>query len=494
MARLAKNSASGAIYLIAQIIASFIVTPVIVHALGNAAYGAWEVALAIVSYVSLLELGFGQATLRGIALGLGRNDHKLIRETVSSAFAALTAMGLLGLGALLVASPWAVQILGTEQHPEIPSLLLVLIAAVLVLLQFLITALASIAGGMQEFVRLNLTRTLLLVTRAVVTLWTLHAGFGLRALAWIAIAFAALEILLLAYLFRVTLRQWLSVDYCSLEPVRLLAAFGLKSSLMQSASTVVRSIAPIAITQVIGPASIVYYSLANRLVEYGLSFTVSLGTPLMATYAEAAGANSGTLSVRWIETTRLLQFFSLGIPVGLFWFGPPFIGLWMGEDYEAGSELPMQILSVGLLAQGIATNCARVVTSQNEHGRLAAYAMSLALVVLPLAWSLTWKWGIAGTAVALCSYSCCLALIEARLAYRLLQLSAWQGLRQTSFTYVFALPALAAASWLSVSVGADHTYAKWIAGVMLSGAAYTVTCWFSAWTPRDRKRLLQLMQ
>ena len=494
MARLAINSLSGAIFLAIQIVVSFVLTPIIVHQLGNAAYGAWEVTIAVVSYVSLLELGFGQATLRGIALGRGQGDLARIQATVSSSFAALVVMGLVGGTALLIASPWGSRILGTESHPEIPGTMLLVAAAFMALLQFTITPLAGLAAGIQEYAKLNSVRTVLLILRSASVVWVLRAGGGLVGFAWTTIAFSALQVVLLCAIFRKPLRDWFRIGQISLASVKSLAAFGMKSSVLQSASTAVRSFVPLLISHAVGPASVVYYSLANRLAEYGLALTVSLGTPLMATYAEASGTGLDSLKDKWIQTTRILQFFSLGIPCGLFFFGSPFIGLWMGSSFAEGSYWPMMILSLGLLAQGLATNCSRLITSQDRHGRLATLAAGLAILVLPVTWAAAMTFGITGAASGLAFYLLGLAASEIFLGYRVIEVRPMEGFKQTTARYVVPLGGLALASFACIYFGAGTSYATWIAGVLVSGGVYLLLAWLIAWTHEDRKKLLRLIK
>ena len=78
-----------------SVIASFLITPITVHTLGDARYGAWSLVAELIGYYGLLDLGIRGAVTYYVARYSARNQDEDIKETVSSAFWLLSACGAL---------------------------------------------------------------------------------------------------------------------------------------------------------------------------------------------------------------------------------------------------------------------------------------------------------------------------------------------------------------------------------------------------------------
>lgn len=90
-------------------LASIVVTPLLLHHLGESAYGVWALALSIAGYLEILELGLGSACTRLIAEDAGKRPEE-VSETLSTGFLVLSVAGLItlavGLGIAFGAPYW----------------------------------------------------------------------------------------------------------------------------------------------------------------------------------------------------------------------------------------------------------------------------------------------------------------------------------------------------------------------------------------------------
>ena len=70
---------------IANMAVGFFLSPFILHRLGNVAYGVWVLAVSVVAYLGLLDLGMQSSVLRFVSKGHTRQDHQGASDAVSAA-------------------------------------------------------------------------------------------------------------------------------------------------------------------------------------------------------------------------------------------------------------------------------------------------------------------------------------------------------------------------------------------------------------------------
>ena len=63
----------------------FFLSPFILHSLGTLAYGVWVLAISVVSYLGLLDLGMQSSVLRFVSKGHTKKDHQSASDAISAA-------------------------------------------------------------------------------------------------------------------------------------------------------------------------------------------------------------------------------------------------------------------------------------------------------------------------------------------------------------------------------------------------------------------------
>ena len=76
---------------------AFVLSPYLVHTLGDTQYGIWTLLSALTGYMLVLDLGISSAIVKYVAQFKAQDDTKSVNELVSSAFAVyiVISMGLL---------------------------------------------------------------------------------------------------------------------------------------------------------------------------------------------------------------------------------------------------------------------------------------------------------------------------------------------------------------------------------------------------------------
>jgi hypothetical protein len=96
----ARNLTSGWFALALQVAVAFLLTPFIIAKLGLATYGIWSLAIGVIRYLGLIDLGIRGSVGRYINHYLARNELVALDEVVSTSLAVLNnLLGLVALGA-----------------------------------------------------------------------------------------------------------------------------------------------------------------------------------------------------------------------------------------------------------------------------------------------------------------------------------------------------------------------------------------------------------
>src|SRR5579862_7633419 len=103
---LARNTMFNLVGQIAPLLIAVFTVPYVIHHLGPDRYGLYSLALIVVGYFALFNLGIGPATTKYVAEILGKGEIDKLPEQVWTAVASQTCLGLAGGILLAAASPF----------------------------------------------------------------------------------------------------------------------------------------------------------------------------------------------------------------------------------------------------------------------------------------------------------------------------------------------------------------------------------------------------
>ena len=487
------NSASGGLMLLVSIVLSFIMSPFLVHQLGNAGYGFWELILGLVGYLGILDAGVGPAVLRFVAVAHGSGDRAALSKTLNAGFASFLLAGVVGACVILMTAIRPAWLFGEVPVDLADARIAIMLAAMIFLLTFCRATFSASLMGLQYHRIVNVVRMSSAIVGAVLVYEGLPRAqpHALVALACIALFGIVVELSVFSFmLLRYVDRHDVNPLRARWQDVRQLLTFGVKSAGLMTSSSLIRQGILFVLSHTIGAAAVTFYTLAGRLVEYSQQLTGTVGFPLTAYFATTFGSG-GVEGARgaWLGTTRVIQFVQAGVAMGVVWLGLPFLSLWMGPEYARQGGPVFYFLCGGLFVQVFSANANRLLVSLNLHGRAAVASVVVAAICVLVAVVVTPRFGLGGAASAVALFMSVTAAIEVVLAARALGLSPLGQVRTTLARY--APPVVAGSlvlAWLA-RVWPIRNYGGIPVHALASGLAYVGVAWFSALRPDERRRL-----
>ncbi|MCA9455869.1 MAG: oligosaccharide flippase family protein [Nitrospiraceae bacterium] len=379
---------------------NFVLSPFIVHSLGDESYGIWVLLGSIVGYLGLLDLGVRGAVTRYIAKFHAQESHLEATRVASSA---LVVFVLVGFVAIAVAGVLAIVIDRVFQIP--PEL--VAVARVVLILGGVNMAISMISGvyggvvaGLQRFDIANLFEIAIGVVRVILVVLALKTGYGLIALALIQLGVSGLRGFASFVLSR-RLYPQLRVCFkeCHRSHVTMIFSFSVSVLLLQASGTIILFTDSIVIGSFLPLSMVTLFAIASNLTEYARAPVSGISQTLTPSASALEAENEGDELERiLLVSARIATLIVLPIVVTFIFRGEAFIGLWMGEEYAKPSGEILWILSLALwFAIGYQVVVATMMGISKHAGLVPAFIIE---AVCNIGLSLYWlqSYGIVGVA------------------------------------------------------------------------------------------------
>lgn len=471
-------------------VVSFLLSPYVVHSLGNDAYGIWVLISSLVGYLGLLDLGVRGAVTKFVATHHAAANHAAASRIASAAF---VVFGLAGIVAIVVSALIARFGLGLfEVSPEYADVA----GPVLVLggVTIAITIVGGVFGGIvvarQRFDLVNSSAVAITFLRAIAVVITLEAGGGLFELAVVQLGVSVLQslvsILLSRYVYpelHVRPTRFASVD------LRIILSFGLYSTLLNLASTLVLYSDTLIIGAYLPVALITFYAIATNLIDYTRNLVSGISTTITPLTSALAGAQEmGRVTEAMITGGRYATLVCLPIAITFLLRGHSFIGLWMGPEYAGPAGDVLVVLTLGLLSSSPLQICTATMIGINRHAKMVPAFLAEAVVNVVLSIALIPHYGILGVALGTLVPRLAIALgFGPWYARRVVGVRISSFLGRTLLRPALSMIPFALASWLIERGWPASNLLEFFSQVALAMPAALVGVWFVFFSEEERR-------
>jgi O-antigen/teichoic acid export membrane protein len=356
-----------------NILISFLSVPLTVHYLGAERYGVWLTISSLITWMSMTDFGLaGNALVNVLAEASGREDRQGAQQYSASAFWALT-------GISAVAG--------------------VLCLATFFVLNFPLSMQNSIYSAYQDGFLANIwgigTNSASLL--ALVFVSRTHGGLPQLVLA-LSGTRAFIAVINYVYMFR--RYDWLLPvpSAVRLQCVKRLFSLGGKYLVTQLASLGIYQSQPIIITQMLGPAKVVIFVVAYKIIALPMDLCFMATQPFISAFGEARARHDW----KWIRgayknATRASLAFGLPTLLVVALTAKPVIRIWAGAIAVPSVSLICwlsiySLIGIWLMAAG------QMMIGLERVNPLAISLVLCALGVIVSGIALSPHWGLTGIA------------------------------------------------------------------------------------------------
>ena len=382
------------------VITSLLLSPYIVHTLGDVTYGAWVLLGSMVGYLGLLDLGARGAVTRYVATYHAARRHE---DAGSIASTALILFGAMGLVAIAASGVLALLVNHAFQVPaELAGVtrIALVISGVTLAVSLVSGVFGGIVVGMQRFDLLNALNVVVTLGQAGAVVLVLQEGGGLVAISLVQ---------LITAIVRGAVSAWLS---CRLYPelalrirgwsrihLRTIFAFGLSATAIHAAGAIINYTDALVIGAFLPVSMITFFAIASTMTDQVRSVIAGISQTLTPMVGALEGRRQADdVGTVLLQGARFATLAVLPIVITLEIRGASFIGIWMGPDYAAPVGAVLIVLAIAIWPYAGFQVVTATMIGVNRHRGLIPVFVGEALVNLALSIVLIQRFGIVGVA------------------------------------------------------------------------------------------------
>jgi O-antigen/teichoic acid export membrane protein len=380
-----KNVGSTWFSLGCDVLVGLLLSPIILHWLGDAAFGIWVLIFSVTGYYGLFDLGIRSSVVRYVSKYTATNDIEDLAKIVNTA---LFTYGCLGAASLVLTGILSFYVdhifkIPPELHAQARWLLVIVGTAVG--LGFPLGVVGGYLDGLQRFYVNNWANICGDFARLGLILFAIHKGRGLLTIAAITVG-APLCISMMKALVAYRLRPVpLGYRYVDRASLRTIINYSSTTLIIMVATQLKFKSDNVVIATMISAAAVTYFSIGSRIVNYGQQVVMALAQNFLpiASQSEATG-NMDRLRKVFVAGNRFCAFTALPITAVLICLGQSIIEVWVGKKYVATSYPILVILLCSATLMWCQAASGRVLFGISKHRTWAYVTLSEGIVNLLL--------------------------------------------------------------------------------------------------------------
>lgn len=360
------------ITMAANIVVSLVYTPILTGSLGQQQYGLYSIGQSIVGYLSLSELGFGNAIVRYITkYRVEGNKHKI--SALYSFFIRIYSMMagfilIVGLAIAFLSNRIFTVSTGARGYRELRIIIIIMVINLAI--SFALTPFSAIITSYERFSFIKLSNLVYILLKPLVMIPLLLFGYKAIALSVVTLILNfLLQIANVVYVHQI-LKIKISYHNVGIES-------GIIKEILQYAfyiflTTVVSQLNDNSDKTILGiisgEAAVSVYSIGYLINTYMQSISMGIaGVQFPRTIRLVAEAKSmKELSDRMIKIGRLQLYMGVLVASGFICFGKEFIDLWVGKDYALAFYIALAI-SLPSMIPNIQTTPVDIIQAMNKN-------------------------------------------------------------------------------------------------------------------------------
>ena len=394
-----KNVSSSWFGLGVNILVGIFLSPVILHHLGDTAYGIWILIFSVTGYYGLFDLGIRSSVVRYVSTYTATNDQEGLAKLINTSLATYAAIGAVAVVVTLGCSLFVDRIFRIPADFLPTARLLFLMVGTAVALGFPTGVFGGILEGLQRFYFVNLTNVVSTLLRAALIVFVLQRGYGLLTVALITVVLPLISSMARAVIALRVLPLRFGWRYVDRSAFREIANYSAVSFILMIGYKLRYKTDEVVIGTFLSVTAITYFSIGDRLLDYAAEVVGSLAQIFvpMAGQSHAKG-DANRLRTIWIAGNRACALIIFPITALLMILGKSIITAWVGAKYVAQSYPVLLVLALPMmftLAQGAST---RILYGMAKHRPLAFVTLMESIANLILSIVLIRPFGIIGDA------------------------------------------------------------------------------------------------
>jgi O-antigen/teichoic acid export membrane protein len=465
-------------------------TPYMLRMMGQSEYGLYSLVASVIAYLTILDLGFGNAVVRYTAKyraeGKTREQYTLF-GMLMMVYVAISLMSIVG-GWVLYENTDALfsRTMTAEELSKAQTMIVILVFNLVITFPF--SLFGSIITAYEDFVFARLVQIVRIVLSTVTMVVLLHAGYRAIGMVIVTTVFNVLSLfanfLYARYRIRVKIK-FARIDWRLFREISTYSFWIFLNAIMDR---IYWGTGQFILGAVSGTVAVAVYSVAITIQQMYMSFSTAISGVFLprVTAMVAKKAGDRDISDLFIRTGRIQYIVLAFILTSFAVFGRQFIALWAGPEY--GESYIVALLFLIPLTIPLIQNLGiSILQARNCMKFRSLMFVVIALLSVGISIPLGKLYGAIGAA-----YGTAAALVLGQILIMNIYYHRRQGIDIPAFWHsIFRMSfcplAVGVATWLSVEHFQLDTVPKLALGIMIFSIVYLTLFWFMSMNSDERE-------
>ncbi|MGN1410889.1 MAG: lipopolysaccharide biosynthesis protein [Oscillospiraceae bacterium] len=385
-----------------QILSGLIYTPIMLRLLGQSEYGLYQLVYSVVSYLSLLSLGFGSSYIRFYSRYKADNDENGISKLNGMFMIIFSIISLISIlcGSVLVINIESIFSTGLTPD-EVPTARILMILMVINLaMTFPNSVFNNYVTAHEQFIFQKLLTVLQNLLNPFITLPLLIMGYGSIAMVSVTtfLTFAKL-IADMIFCFK-KLHMKFSFKNFDFKLLKHMFVFTFFIFLNQIIDQINWSVDKFLLGRFAGTVAVAIYGVAGQLNSMYLNFSTAISNVFVPKVNKivAETDDNNLLTELFIKIGRIQSILLFLIITGYIFFGQSFIGFWAGDGYETSYKIGL-FLMIPVTVPLIQNLGIEIQRAKNKHQIRSIVYLFICIANIFISIPCIKAWGASGAAL-----------------------------------------------------------------------------------------------
>jgi O-antigen/teichoic acid export membrane protein len=352
--------------------AVFVMTPIIVRALGDDTYGFWVLIMSLFGHYALLDFGLSFSLSHFFARAIGRDEAGETEQLVNTSLSLFYRAGAIA-AALTLVAVFLVPVFVDDPARLTLARSIILIYGAYIAIGFPVRVFRSYLKSHLRYDLLAFSSSIQIIGGNLTIFYFIGKGHGLLTLATINAIAGCVEYALIVFFAIRSLRhvRFRRALVCR-ESKREILRYSSAAFVSQLGNNLRDKLDPIIIGSFVSVSAVTLYSIGMRFPIF-LSDVIGavLGGQLLSIFSQIHGRkNNSSLEESFLGASRISTVAGVFGGVSLIFYGRAFIERWVGPGYHVSYEI-MAILTIPQTFAIIQYPARSLLYSLNRHRYLA---------------------------------------------------------------------------------------------------------------------------
>lgn len=382
---------------------AFIYTPIMLRLLGKSEYGLYSLVASMVGYLSVLDMGFGNAMVQFLAKAKAKNESAKEARLNGIFLLLYVVMGVI---ALIIGSVLLLNInsiygdkLTSEELGKARVIMAILVATVAI--SFPLSVFDSFAIANEQYILIRIVDVIKTVAYPMLALPLLFMGYKSISMVVVTSALTVASHLYMLYYCFAKLRMKIVFkhDKTNAKLIRRIVNYSFFIFLGIIVDVVFNNTDQVILGGVCGTAAVAIYAVAIKISSINMNFSTTISALFLPRITKMLERDDSEKEVSklFIRVSRIQLYIMAFILSAFLFLGRDFVVLWAGEDYQESFLTTVVLIAPSIipLTQNVALS---VIQAKNKHRFRAIVYMIIAVLNIGISIPLAKRFGSLGAA------------------------------------------------------------------------------------------------